>query len=407
MTGNAHSAVASGDSNAAAVPVGAFQVQAQEQIVFGKPAEVAVLELARQRGAKRVFLTSGRTLGSLQNGPLQKIAAALGELHCGSFAAITAHSPREDVIAGAQAARAAGADLLVAVGGGSVIDATKAMLGALWMNMDSPAAMEPYRTGVPADQAKRIEAPAQPLRMIAVSTTLSASEFTPIAGVTDSATHTKQSFTHRLFAPVAVVLDPRATLDTPLDLLFNTGIRAVDHAAESFCSPFANPATEALALQGLKLLYRGLPAMQADPTDLNARMTAQFGMWQAIAGFAGGARMGASHGIGYALGATFGIAHGHTSCIMLPAVLQYNAAQNAARQRELSIAMGQPEVPAYRLIGDLIRGLKQPSRLADVKIGAEHFQDIAQRALVYPNLRDNPTPLTTPEQVIEVLRLAA
>ncbi|MFZ9407223.1 MAG: iron-containing alcohol dehydrogenase [Burkholderiaceae bacterium] len=407
MTGNAHSAAPSGASNAAAVPVGAFQVQAQEQIVFGKPAEVAVLELARQRGAKRVFLTSGRTLGSLQNGPLQKIAAALGELHCGSFAAITAHSPREDVIAGAQAARAAGADLLVAVGGGSVIDATKAMLGALWMNMDSPAAMEPYRTGVPADQARRIEAPAQPLRMIAVSTTLSASEFTPIAGVTDSATHTKQSFTHRLFAPVAVVLDPRATLDTPLDLLFNTGIRAVDHAAESFCSPFANPATEALALQGLKLLYRGLPAMQADPTDLNARMTAQFGMWQAIAGFAGGARMGASHGIGYALGATFGIAHGHTSCIMLPAVLQYNAAQNAARQRELSIAMGQPEVPAHRLIGDLIRGLKQPSRLADVKIGAEHFEDIARRALVYPNLRDNPTPLTTPEQVIEVLRLAA
>lgn len=389
------------------VATGVFQVQAQEQIVFGKPAEVAVLELARQRGAKRVFLTSGRTLGGLSNGPLQRIAASLGELHCGTFAAITAHSPREDVIAGAQAARAVGADLLVAVGGGSVIDATKAMLGAIWMNMDSPAAMEPYRTGVPADQARRIEAPAAPLRLIAVSTTLSASEFTPIAGVTDAATHTKQSFTHRLFAPVAVVLDPRATLDTPLDLLFNTGIRAVDHAAESFCSPFANPATEALALQGLKLLYRGLPAMQADPADLNARMTAQFGMWQAIAGFAGGARMGASHGIGYALGATFGIAHGHTSCIMLPAVLQYNAAQNAARQRELSMAMGQPDLPAHRLIGDLIRGLKQPSRLADVKIGAEHFEEIARRALVYPNLRDNPTPLTTTDQVVEVLRLAA
>ena len=125
---------------------------------------------------------------------------------------------------------------------------------------------------------------------------------------------------------------------------------------------------------------------------------AQFGMWQAIAGFAGGARMGASHGIGYALGATFGIAHGHTSCIMLPAVLQYNAAHNAVRQRELSIAMGQPDIPAHRLIGDLIRGLKQPSRLADVKIGAEHFEEIARRALVYPNLRDNPTPLTTTDQ---------
>jgi len=92
---------------------------------------------------------------------------------------------------------------------------------------------------------------------------------------------------------------------------------------------------------------------------------------------------------------------------MLPAVLQYNAAHNAVRQRELSIAMGQPDIPAHRLIGDLIRGLKQPSRLADVKIGAEHFEEIARRALVYPNLRDNPTPLTTTDQVVEVLRLAA
>ena len=92
-------------SAAHALPVGVFQVQSQEQIVFGKPAEVAVLELARQRGARRVFLTSGPTLGGLRNGPLQPIAHALGDLPCGTFPAIPAHMPPQGVTAGAPGAR--------------------------------------------------------------------------------------------------------------------------------------------------------------------------------------------------------------------------------------------------------------------------------------------------------------
>ena len=81
--------------------------------------------------------------------------------------------------------------------------------------------------------------PPNPIRMVAVSTTLSASEFTENAGITQSATNTKQSFRHRLFAPRTVVLDPAATLDTPDWLLFCTGIRAVDHAVETYCNPRA------------------------------------------------------------------------------------------------------------------------------------------------------------------------
>jgi len=129
-------------------------------------------------------------------------------------------------------------------------------------------------------------------------------------------------------------------------------------------------------------------------------------MWQAIAGSIGGARTGASHGIGYALGATFDIAHGHTSCILLPAVLQWNAAVNAERQRDLSQAMGQPDVPAWELIRALVKKLGLPGSLTDVKIGAEHFPEIARRALVYVNLQDNPRPISRVEEVMQVLELA-
>jgi maleylacetate reductase len=196
----------------AGLTAGTFHVTAQERIVFGTPAGEAVVAEADRVGARRVFVTSTRSLAQKQTGPLQRIEKDLGARHVGTYAAIKSHSPREDVVAGAAAARAAKADLLVAVGGGSVIDATKAMQLCLWVGLDSPEAMEPYCSGFDRSKVPNISLPANPVRMVSVSTTLSASEFTENAGITQSATNTKQSFRHRLFAPRTVVLDPAATL---------------------------------------------------------------------------------------------------------------------------------------------------------------------------------------------------
>jgi maleylacetate reductase len=385
---------------------GIFTVTAQERIVFGTPAGEAVIAEAKGYGAARVFLTSTRSLAEKENGPLQRLEKALGQAHVGTYAAIRSHSPREDVVAGARAARAAKADLLVAVGGGSVIDATKAMLLCLWVGLDTPEAMQPYCSGFDRTRFTRVPLPADPIRMISVSTTLSASEFTDNAGITQSATNTKESFRYRLFAPRSVILDPAATLDTPDWLLFCTGIRSVDHAVENYCSALASPATEALSLQGLRLLHRALPAIKQSPRDLAPRLEAQIGMWQAIAASAAGVPTGASHGIGYALGATFGVAHGHTSCVMLPAVLRWNAAVNAERQHALSAAMGAPGRPAWELVKELVGGLDQPVTLRAVGIKRENFEEIARRALEYHPVKMNPRPIRTVEDVKEILELA-
>jgi maleylacetate reductase len=385
---------------------GVFAVTAQERIVFGTPAEEAVPAEARGYGASRVFLTSTRSLARMENGPLQRLEKALGASHAGTFAGIRAHSPREDVVAGAAAARTAGADLLVAVGGGSVIDATKAVLLCLWLGLETPEAMEPYCSGFERTRSAALALPADPVRMLAVSTTLSASEFTDNAGITLSATNTKQSFRHRLFAPRSIVLDPAATFDTPDWLLFCTGIRSVDHAVENYCNERASLATEALSLQGLRLLYRALPAIEERPRDPAPRLEAQIGMWQAVAPSAAGVPTGASHGIGYALGATFGVAHGHTSCVMLPAVLRWNAAVNAERQKALSAAMGAPDRPAWELVKELIAGLRQPTTLRAVGMQREHLEEIARRALEYHPVKVNPRPIRTVEDVKEILELA-
>ncbi len=389
------------------LPRGVFAIQAQERIIFGEPAAKALLEEIGRLGARRVFVTSTRSLAKLADGPQQKIETALGKLHVGTFSAIGSHSPREDVIAGAGAARAADADLLVAVGGGSVIDATKAMLMCLWHGVDSPAGMEPYRSGrddgrIPTPMAP----PADPVRMVAIPTTFSAAEFTPNAGITNSATHFKQSFSHRLFAPVAVILDPSATLDTPEWLLVSTGIRSVDHAVESYCSPTANPATEPLSLQGLRLLHRALPAIIQRPDDLSARLEGQFGMWQAIAASVAGAGSGASHGIGYVLGSGYGVPHGHTSCVMLPAVLRWNASFNGERQRALSAAMGAPDRPAGDLVAELVQRIGQPGNLRALGIKREDLDTIAEKAMTYAPVRRNPKKISGPADVREILDIA-
>ncbi len=385
---------------------GVFAIQAQERIVHGQPAGPAVRAEAERLGARRVFVVSTRSLAALADGPLQRVVAALGDRHAGSFSTVRAHSPREDVIAATAAARAAGADLLVGVGGGSAIDATKAVQVCLWHGLETVDDLDPYRSGAPAGQARPIEPPANAIRMVAVSTTLSAPEFTAMAGITDSATNTKQMFTHRLMVPRTAVLDPAATLHTPDGLLYSTAIRSVDHAVECWCSPMATPATEALSLQGLRLLAQALPAIQADPTDLRPRMLAQFGMWQAVAALAAGVQTGASHGIGYALGAGFSVPHGHTSCVMLPAVLRWNSAVNADRQQALSDAMGQPGVPAHELVAALIARLGQPGSLRAVGLRDDQLDDLAQRALVYPPVQANPRPITGAGDVREILALA-
>lgn len=388
------------------INAGSFAIPAQERIIHGQPAGQAVRAEAERLGAQRVFLISGRSLGALADGPLQRVAAALGERHAGSFAAVRAHSPREDVIAAAEAARAAGADLLVGIGGGSAIDACKAVQMCLWHDLRSTQAMAPYRAGAAANIARAIAPPLDAIRMLSVSTTLSAPDFTGMAGITDSATNAKQMFVHRLMVPRTAILDPGATLDTPFDLLFSTAIRSVDHAVECYCSPLATPATEALSLQGLRLLAQALPAIQADPQDLKPRLQAQFGMWQAVAALAAGVQTGASHGIGYALGAGFNVGHGHTSCVMLPAVMRWNAAVNGQRQQALAQAMGAPDRLAHELVAELIAQLGQPGSLRAVGLREEQLDELAQRALAYPPVQANPRPIRDAADVREILALA-
>ena len=302
-----------------------------ERVVYGKPAGAALRTEAERLGAKKVFITTSKSVA--QSALLASVIDGLGDLHAGTYAGITAHSPRPCVVEGAAMARAAGADLIVAVGGGSVIDATKTILIALWQSVTTVDELDAYRAGKPKEGAappsEAIRPPADAIRMIAVPTTLSAAEFNAYAGISDPRKGIKESFGHRLIVPRVIVLDPASTLATPMDLMLSTGLKAVDHAVERLCSQQAHPFVLGTATEALKLLARALPAHKANPDDMATRLDLQFGMWLSIGAGTSGVGVGASHGIGHVLGAACHVPHGHTSCVMLPSVLRWNLPANA------------------------------------------------------------------------------
>ncbi len=371
---------------------------AMEEVQYGRPAAEVLPGLLDARGLKRAFLMVSGTLDR-QTDEVSKIRQVLGPRCVAQFDRMPAHSPRSAVIAAANQAREVGTDVIVTLGGGSITDAAKAVQLCLANEVATVEDMDRIRG------TSEVRPPT--VRQISIPTTLSAGEFSAVAGVTNEATKVKEMFRHPLTVPQAVILDPAVTRHTPLWLFLSTGIRAVDHCVEGVCSNEAMEFADASSLHGLSLLARGLPRVKADPSDMAARLDCQLGSWLSMAGLAAGVPMGASHGIGYVLGAVFDVPHGHTSCIMLPAVMRWNKSANADRQALVAAALGRPGEDAADLLDGLIRGLDMPRTLSDVKIGREHFDRIARQAMGTPWVPRNPRPIPTPAEVKEILEIAA
>ncbi|OGA51130.1 MAG: hypothetical protein A3F74_00190 [Betaproteobacteria bacterium RIFCSPLOWO2_12_FULL_62_58] len=381
---------------------GTVQWTAQERVVHGKPAAEAVPAEIERIGAKRVLLL---TTQSLTNSRLiRDVTSALGDRCVGRFSEIRAHSPREAVIAGAALAREVEADHLLAVGGGSVVDATKTMLLALWRgvrDVDTLSTLAPKRGAAPLTPLD-----SDRMRMTAVPTTLSAAEFTSSAGITDVQRKVKLSFSHLRMAPIAVILDPAATLETPMELMLSTGMRAMDHAVERWCSIRPHPLGDGLALQAMGMLAANLPAIKARPDDLEPRLTCQLAAWLTQVSGIPGVPNGASHGIGYILGGYAGVPHGITSCISLAATLEWNEPVNAERQRAVAEKLGRPGARPCNVIRDFVRSLGLPTRLGEVGIAADRIPELARQYDGTGPIATNPRPVRGADDVAEILKLA-
>ncbi len=385
---------------------GAYRFPAMESVIYGRPFTEALKEEVERADAHAVFVLASGTLAR-ETGLVDALKAALGNRFAGLHAKIGSHTPRVDCVAAANAAREAGADLIVTLGGGSVTDAAKIVAMCLANGISDAADLDNYRARIDADgKITRPHIDAPQVRTITIPTTLSAGEYTASAGCTDTARNVKESYSHPLMMAKSVVLDPRATLHTPEWLFLSTGIRAVDHAVEDICSPLCQPLSEGASAQALKLLGHGLRGVKADATDLDARLECQLGAWMSMIGSQTGVPKGASHGIGHVLGGTAHVPHGYTSCVMLPHVLRFNHEVNADRQAVVSDALGDRAAPAAELVAGLIADLGLPSRLRDVGVQAEQLDRIAELSMHDRWIHTNPRKIEGPAVVREILDAA-
>lgn len=370
-----------------------------DRVISGRPFDEAIAEETERLRAKRVYLIVGGTL-SRETDVVPRIEQALGVRLAGICNEMAAHSRLDEVVAAANAARAADADLILTVGGGSVTDGGKLVVLCLANGVTDMETLRKYK--IPGDR----ETKAPVIRQIAVPTTLSGGEFNITAGGTDPVRHLKQSYRHALLVPRVIILDPAITVHTPEWLWLSTGIRAVDHAVEDICSSRPHPYVDGTAAHALRLLSHGLARTRETPGDLDARMDCLMGTWLSMIGSMAGVIRGASHGIGHMLGGTAGVPHGYTSCVMLPNVLRYNLPANEPQQAKVSAAFDRPGDAAAEVVGALISDLGLPRRLRDVGVKREQFAEIAANAMHDRYIPANPRPLMGPDDIVEILEMA-
>ncbi len=320
----------------------------------------------RRVGARRVLLVTTRS-ATADDRLAPAVEGLLGSRLAARFDAIGQHAPAGSVMEAAAAARRAGADALVSLGGGSPIDAAKAVAFSLASGLDLTRADAPARA--------RGAALARVLPHLAIPTTLSVAELSAGAGFTAEGTRETVGVAAPALLPAAVFYDAELAVRTPLALWLSTGIRAVDHACETLLAPGEHPLPDAAALEGLRRLRAGLLAARDRPEDAAARTAGQLGAWLSYL-LPGPAARGLSHTLGKRLGSRHGIPHGVTSCLLLPHVLRYLAPRHPGPMARIAEALGAAD--AADAVAALVADLGLPRHLSEWKLSDAELAEAAR-----------------------------
>ncbi len=313
------------------------------------------------------------------------------------------------------------ADQIIALGGGSVIDAAKIMK----LKYEAPDADLEYLAAPFLDLRKRVaewpKEKANQARLIAISTTSgTGSEVTPFAVLLDKESGRKVTLADYSLSPDVAIVDPQFVMSMPKGLTADTGIDCLTHALEAAVSNYASPYTDSNALQALQMAFKYLPIAYENPRDEEARCLMHNAACIAAMAFSN-ASVGVNHALAHAFGARFGVAHGRANALMLPHVIAYNAAvptkfmpspytqgytahtKYATIADLLALGGSTEEEKIQNLIAaieQLLDRLNFPRSIAELGISKQEFEKavpgLAELAFADPSWRSNPRmPLLT------------
>lgn len=378
------------------------------RLILGRGSMVALPKVLRELGATRVLVICGRTVAS---GPLlERTRTVLGELCCGVFDQVQAHTPLPMVQRALDMMRSCGADAVVSIGGGSAIDAGKgtALLHAAAGKLDPYVIRYDGRGPMQRDLLPRATIP-----HIAVPTTSgSASEVMPTSAIRDLALRKKMLFWDDALIPHAVILDPEMAIHAGPALTAATGMTVVARCIESFYSAARNSLSEGLALHALRLMHQNLPVAVEQPDNLDARFECQVAC--SMSGTAAmNSMVSVVHALGHIVGGKYGLQHGVSHSILLPPAMRLLLPVIGKRQTLVLEALGgsargtadEAGAAAATRVVELVARLPLKQRLRDLGIPAEELRDIAGQAYYDYMMANLPRQMTVPD-IEALLRMA-
>jgi len=351
------------------------------RILYGAGAVAGVGAEAARLGSKALVVT-GRG-STLKNGSLDAVCASLAAAGLGvaPFPRVEPDPSVETVEVGVALARAEGCDVIVALGGGSPIDAAK----AISLLLANPGRVQDFA----AKPATKAGPP-----IVAIPTTAgTGSEVTRVDVITDVAAKKKMPIFGDMLVPAVAVLDPELTVSMPPHVTAATGMDALTHAMEAYLSRKANPFTDPLALAAIAAIAEHLPVAVAQPGDLRAREAMLLAQLQAGLAFSN-ASVGLVHSMSRPLGAYFGVPHGAANALLLADVLEFLLPDCVERMARMAVAMGvdvtglEERAAAKAAVGatrSLFGLMGLPERLGPLGVTEEAIPDMARDALASPS----------------------
>jgi alcohol dehydrogenase class IV len=357
------------------------------EIRFGAGRLVELSKACRRLGLQRPLIVTDRGLAGMPIGRLVREAASVGGLAPEVFAEIGENPDSRQIEAGVAAFRAHEADGVIALGGGSGLDAGKAIAllaacrGSLW------------RFAWPDHEAAQREAAS--FAIIAIPTTAgTGAEVEPSAVITDAETPAKRAILHPGMMPKIVIADPYLTVSLPAKLTAATGMDALSHNLEALCIPSYHPMADAIATSAIGLVGRWLPVAVAEPTNIEARSHMMAAAIMGATAFGKG--LGAMHALSHAIGALKGHHHGLTNAVLMPYVLAHNRPAIEPAMGRLAGALGlagDPFTAVQQWIVDLRRLLAIPETVTALGLGRSEFAAVAALAAADICAGMNPVPV--------------
>jgi alcohol dehydrogenase class IV len=354
----------------------------------GRVAELA--DHCKAVGIKNPLLVTDRALASL---PIT--AQALDVLDAGGlgravFSDVDANPNEANLAAGIAAFKAGGHDGIIGFGGGSALDLGK-MIALMADQRDSLQVWDMEDIG---DWWTRADA-SKIYPTIAVPTTAgTGSEVGAASVLTNSATHKKKIIWHPGLMAKVVICDPALTVGMPKFITAGTGMDALAHCLEAYCSPHYHPMGQGIALEGMRLVFENLPLVYADPNNLDARAHMMSAAAMGAVAFQKG--LGAIHSLSHPIGAVYGTHHGTTNAVVMPMVLEFNrhAIEDKieAAARYLGIRGGFDGFLAA--VMELRETLGIPETLSAMGVEAARLDELTEMALEDPSCGGNPVEMT-------------